>query len=56
MCRSVTSRARPRQEPQGVASAWQPDMSLSDQVLVSTLTFEFSLIYTIKRFKMTNIQ
>lgn len=41
----MTSRARHRQAPQGVASAWQLDTALSDVVVMSNLTFEPSLIY-----------
>lgn len=44
----MTSRACHRQEPQGVASAWQPDTLLSDVFVMSNLTFEPSLIYIIK--------
>lgn len=36
----MTSRARHRREPQGFASAWQPDTLLSDVVVMSNLTFE----------------
>lgn len=47
VCRSVTSRAHRRQQPQGVSSAWQPDTLLSDCNVMSNLTFEPSLIYRI---------
>lgn len=47
----MTSRACHRQEPQGVASAWQPDMLLFDVTVMSNLTFEPCLIYIIKDLK-----
>lgn len=47
----MTSRARHRQEPEAVASAWQPDMPLSDLVVMSNITFEPSPIYRIKEIK-----
>lgn len=47
----MTSRASHRQEPQGVASVWQPDMQLFDMIVMSNLTSEPCLIYIIKDLK-----